>query len=235
MSLSAFSVDISLPFFPAIAQSLETSLDVMPSIVSVYLIFMGAGNLVFGPMSDKYGRKPVLLITLSLFIVGAVICGVADSLSMLLTGRALQGFAVGAVPIIATAILRDLFTGRELGKSMALAAGIFSVGPIVAPLLGVAMAEVGGSWRTVFFATGIYAALLLAVLRYTLETNTNKQADATNPSILWRNSKSILFHSQSGYFLILSAITMVAMILIVSTSPAIFNNEFEVSGASPTP
>ncbi|MEE9335740.1 MAG: MFS transporter [Granulosicoccaceae bacterium] len=231
MSLTAFSIDISLPFFPAIASSLQSPLSAMPLIVTVYLLFMGVGNLVFGPLSDKYGRKPVLSGTLFVFIVGAIVCGLADSLRQLLVGRALQGFAVGAAPVVATAILRDMFSGRELGRSMAISTGIFSVGPIVAPLLGVGLAELGGSWRTVFYATAVYAALLLLALLLTPETNKTPSADATKPSVLWRNSKTILFHPQSGYFLMLSAITTVAMILIVSTSPAIFNNEFGITGA----
>lgn len=231
MSLTAFSVDISLPFFPAIAETLDSPLSTMPLIITVYLFFMGVGNLVFGALSDKHGRKPVLLGTLLVFIVGAVICGMANSLTQLLVGRALQGFAVGAVPVVATAILRDMFTGRELGRSMAIATGIFSIGPIVAPLLGVALAELGGSWRVVFYATAIYAALLLLALLATPETIKNPSADATKIATMWRNSKLILFHHQSGYFLAVSAITMVSMILILSTIPAIYSNEFDITGA----
>ncbi len=231
MSLTAFSVDISLPFFPAIASSLESPLSSMPFIITVYLFFMGIGNLVFGALSDKYGRKPVLFGTLLVFIVGAVVCGLADSLRQLLVGRALQGFAVGAVPVVGTAILRDMFTGRELGRSMAIATGIFSIGPIVAPLLGVALAELGGSWRFVFYAMAAYAALLLFALLATPETNAAPSADATRVSTMWRNSKVILFHQQSGYFLAVSAITMVTMILILSTIPAIYKIQFDITGA----
>ncbi len=231
MSLSAFSIDISLPFFPDIASSLESTLSVMPLVVTVFLLFMGIGNLVFGTLSDKYGRKPVLIGTLTMFIGGAVVCGLADTLQQLLTGRALQGFAVGAMPVVATAILRDTFSGRELGRSMAIATGIFSIGPIVAPLLGVALAEVGGSWRTVFYITAVYAVMLLTVLLIIPETNKKLSADATNATVMWRNSKAILLHPQSGYFLMVSAITYIAMILIVSTAPAIFNNEFGITGA----
>jgi DHA1 family bicyclomycin/chloramphenicol resistance-like MFS transporter len=230
MSLSAFAIDINLPLFPAIATSLSAPLSAMPAIVTVFLLFTGIGNLVFGPLSDKYGRKPILVGTMLAFIGGAILSGLAQSLNELLIGRAIQGFSVGSVAVIATAMLRDLFTGRELARSMAIATGIFSVGPIIAPLIGAGIAEVGGGWRIVFYATAIYAALLLGFLLITPETINEKQADATQPSILWQNSKDIILHPQSGYFLVVSGITMISMIVIVATAPAIFNNEFNVRG-----
>lgn len=230
MSLSAFAIDINLPFFPVIAESLSSPLSAMPAIVTVFLVFTGIGNLIFGPLSDKYGRKPVLVGTLLAFIVGAIWSGVAQSLNELLIGRAIQGFSVGSVAVLATAMLRDLFTGRELARSMAIATGIFSVGPIIAPLAGVGIAELGGSWRVVFYATAAYAALLLGFLLITTETITKKQANSIQPAVLWRNSKAIILHPQSGYFLVVSGITMISMITIVATSPAIFNNEFNVKG-----
>lgn len=230
MSLSAFSIDISLPFFPAIANALNAPLSAMISIVTVFLFFLALGNLVFGPLSDKYGRKPVLIATLISFICGALLSGVSETLTQLLVGRALQGFSVGAVVVLATAMLRDLFTGQVLAKNMAVASGIFSIGPIVAPLLGVGLAELGGSWRIVFYATAVYAGLLLAFMLVAPETLQQKSAKAMQPSALWRNSKAIIAHPQSGYFLLISSITMIPMITIVSTGPALFNNEFGVSG-----
>lgn len=230
MSLSAFSIDISLPFFPAIAKTLSAPLSAMISIVTVYLFFLALGNLVFGPLSDKYGRKPVLIATLLSFICGALLSGISETLTQLLVGRALQGFSVGAVVVLATAMLRDLFTGDVLARNMAVATGIFSIGPIVAPLLGVGLAEIGGSWRVVFYTTAAYAGLLLAFMLVAPETLKQKSANAMQPSALWRNSRAIVSHPQSGYFLLISSITMIPMITIVSTSPALFNNEFDVSG-----
>lgn len=202
----------------------------MPAIVTVFLVFTGIGNLVFGPLSDKYGRKPVLVVTLLAFIAGAMLSGIAESFEVLLLGRAIQGFSVGSVAVLATAMLRDLFTGRELARSMAVATGIFSVGPIIAPIVGVGIAELGGSWRVVFYATAVYAALLLGFLLVTPETLNQKQPNSTQVAVLWRNSKAIIFHPQSGYFLAVSCITMISMITILATSPAIFNNEFNVKG-----
>ena len=206
-------------------------MNTMQSTVTLYLVFMGVGQLIFGPLSDRIGRKSALFAGLLVFIVGALTAAVANSLSELLLGRVLQGLGGAAAPVIARAILRDLFAGQELARNMAIATGIFSIGPILGPLLGVSLVHLGGSWRIVFITMALYAIILLCFLWRLPETIPQRNIHALNPAQLWRNTRRIIDHRQSRYFMIINGIMLTSMVLIISGSPLIFSRDFGVTGA----
>lgn len=185
MSLSAFSIDITLPFFSRIADSLGMPLTSMPMTVTVLLLFLGLMQMVFGPVSDRYGRRPALITGLCIFLIGALVAGLSSNFTLLIIGRALQGIGASAAFVTSRSILRDLSSGADLARQMSLATAIFSVGPIVAPLLGALVILIGGEWRWVFAAMLIYAAVLLfIVLAYLPETNQRR-----NPRALQLSTK----------------------------------------------
>lgn len=231
MSLSAFSIDISLPFFPLMATGLEAPLSSMPLVVTVFLFFVGVGQLVFGPLSDRLGRKPVMTLGLVLVIIGACVVCFARTFEWVLVGRAIQGFGTSGATVLARAMLRDTFDGRELARRMAIATGIFSVGPIVAPLLGAMFLLLGASWRVVFVAMVVYAAILLGLLQRAPETNTRPDPAATSLYTLWKNLVTVVGHPQSRLFMAVNAIAMISMILIISTMSPIYATQFGIVGA----
>jgi len=230
LSISAFSIDITLPLFLQISAQLQVSLPEMAQTVTVFIACMGAGQFVFGPLSDRVGRRVALLVGLSIFLLGAALALFASSFSLLLFARGLQGFGGAVAPVVARAIVRDLYSGRELARAMALATGIFSIGPIVGPLLGGTLASVGGDWRIVFIGMFVYVLVLLLGLIRLPETLAEPQLDALKPATLMRNTRRVLSNQQSRFYLFISTTMLTSMILIVSLAQPIYASEFGVTG-----
>ncbi len=231
MSLSAFSIDITLPFFSRIADSLGMPLTSMPLTVTVLLLFLGLMQIVFGPVSDRYGRKVALIAGLCIFLIGSVVASVSSNFTLLIVGRALQGIGASAAFVTSRSILRDLSTGADLARQMSLATAIFSVGPIVAPLLGALLILVGGEWRWVFTAMLAYAAVLLFILVFFVpETNRNRNRQAMHWTTLAENLLVVVRHPQSRWFMLVNAVTQISMILIIATAAPLYKLEFDVSG-----
>jgi len=195
------------------------------------MVSMGIGQLVFGVFSDGYGRRGVLLFGMSVFVFGAVLAALADSLMLLTCARAIQGFGAAAPYILSRAIIRDLYSGTELAQKMAIATGIFSIGPMLAPLLGALILEIDGDWRWIFIIMAVYCSGMIVTLKFVAETIKRKNPDATKFTSLIRNTKSVLTHQQSRTFILINAIIMTSMLLIISTSASVYANTFGISGS----
>lgn len=232
MSLTAFSIDISLPLFKVMSDGLGTPLEKLPLTITFYIALLGTGQLVFGSLSDRYGRKIILIIGMIIYIFGAILASLSGSLSTLLLARALQGFGAASPYVLSRAIIRDLYDGPELAKKMAIATGLFSVGPLLAPLFGAIILEIGGNWRWVFVVMTIYCIGMLYVLRLMPETNNHLDKNATQLATIINNSITVLKTKQSRQFISINAIAAVSMILIISTVPSIYANTFDITGTA---
>ncbi|UCE30553.1 MAG: MFS transporter [Burkholderiales bacterium] len=231
LAVSAFSVDITLPFFGRISAELQTPYPLVQASVSIYLFGIGIGQILFGPLSDRIGRRPTLAIGLGAYLMGTLIALFATDIGGLLAGRAVQGVGGAAGPVLGRAILRDRYTGQALAQSMAIAMAIFSFGPIVAPLIGVGIAEVGGSWRAVFVAMGLLATALLAALLRVPETLATPEPHATDPSVMLGNARAVIAHPQSRYFLLLAMMAHAGMVSIIVSVPRVYEVQFGITGA----
>jgi len=231
MSLSAFSIDISLPLFGTMASALDTPIDRLPLSITFYMLFLGFGQFIFGCLSDRYGRRVLLFIGMTVYILGAAAAAISDALSTLLLARAVQGLGAAGPYIISRAIIRDLYQGTELAQKMAIAMGIFSIGPILSPLIGAAILVLGGHWRWVFVIMAIYCAGMLITILFIPETIESRNPNATTFKTLVRNSKTVFFNSTSRVHMATIAITTISMILIISTIASVYANAFNISGA----
>lgn len=160
MGITAFSIDNLLPAFGVIRAhfGLANPNDVQLA-VHAYLIGIGAGQIVYGPWSDVVGRRPVLMVGLFIFIAGGVLALFTDSYSTLIVARVIQGIGAGAARVLAVAIVRDRFAGREMARIMSLTMMVFLAVPILAPAIG-SLILVVGSWRLIFVAmVGLAVAL----------------------------------------------------------------------------
>ncbi|MHA3684404.1 multidrug effflux MFS transporter [Leucobacter sp. HY1908] len=165
------SMDLYLPQLPQLARTLDTTDALAQATMSVCMIGLGLGQLIAGPLSDRYGRKRPLVVGVALFAVLSAVCAVAPSIEVLLAARFLQGLAGSAGVVISMAVARDLFEGVELSRMLSLLALVTSLTPIIAPVIGGQLA-LFMDWRGIFFVlTGVGVALFfLAVfgLRETL-------------------------------------------------------------------
>jgi MFS transporter, DHA1 family, multidrug resistance protein len=231
LALNAFSCDILLPAFSAIQKDFGAPIERVQAVIPVFLLAAGLGQLLFGTLSDRFGRRPVILFGLVLYLTGTLVCLLAPSIDILLAGRFLQGFASACGVVVARAVIRDTHSGAALGRAMALAMAIFSFGPIIAPLLGIGLITWLGDWRGAFLGMVVFAATLLAVGAVRLhETNGTPDLSALGLGRLFTSCRTIFAHPQSRYFLGVAGILNFAIVSTVSNAPRIYASAFDVTG-----
>lgn len=175
MSIVALSIDALLPAFGVISSELNvTDSNQIQLVVSVLFIGLAMGQLVCGPLSDAFGRKPVLYVSLGIYFVGTIVCYFANSIEMLLFGRWVQGLGVAGPNIAAISLVRDSYKGREMAKIMSLVMMIFIMVPALAPAIGQGILLVA-DWRVIFIMYIGYAIAILAWVYTRLEESLPKQ------------------------------------------------------------
>ena len=162
-AVGPFAIDMYLPALPAIASDLNTTTAATQLTLTVFFIAFGLCQIVYGPLSDVYGRKAPLYAGLVLFTLGSVGCALAPGIGALIAFRFIQGLGAAAMAVIPRAIIRDLHTGAEATRLMALVMLVFSVCPILAPLFGSALIVPFG-WRAVFAAVTLVAVIGIALV-----------------------------------------------------------------------
>ncbi|GIT81909.1 Bcr/CflA family drug resistance efflux transporter [Leifsonia sp. LS1] len=164
------SMDLYLPQLPQLAGTLGTSAALAQATMAVCMVGLGVGQLVAGPLSDRYGRRRPLLVGVALFAVLSLACALAPTIEVLLAARLLQGLAGSAGLVITMAVARDMYSGAELSRMLSLLALVSASAPIVAPVAGGALALVL-DWRGIFgVLAGVGAALLVLALTGLRET-----------------------------------------------------------------
>jgi DHA1 family bicyclomycin/chloramphenicol resistance-like MFS transporter len=159
MSTQAIAIDAMLPALPTIVQALKvTDPNHAQWVVTAYVVGLGFGQLLWGLISDRFGRRPVLIGGLALYVLAAVLCGLAGSFTALLVWRAIHGFAAASV-VVTRSVIRDLFSGRHMARVMSLTFVVFLMVPVVAPSLGQLLLLVA-PWRYIFIVFGGFASLV---------------------------------------------------------------------------
>ncbi len=158
-STIALSIDAMLPALPEIAATLSPDAPNRAQIVvTSFVLGMGIGTFFAGPLSDAFGRKPVILAGLGLYALGALGCYFANDLSSLLAARVIQGLGAAAPRVVGGAMIRDLYKGRTMAQVLSLIMTIFTLMPAIAPLMGQSIIAIGG-WHMIFVFFIAFAAL----------------------------------------------------------------------------
>jgi len=160
-ALDAFSIDGMLPALENMATDLHLAVDNHRQYV-VTAIFFGfsIGVLIYGFLSDQYGRRGPVVLGFGVFFLGSLLCIFANTFTMLLVGRVLQGLGAAGPYVLATAIVRDLYKGRDMAQIMSLISAVFIGVPLVAPFIGQGVMLLAG-WRAFFIVLALYAVLVL--------------------------------------------------------------------------
>ena len=166
-AIGPFAIDMYLPALPTIAEHLHASTSATQMTLMAFFIAFGVCQIVYGPVSDMVGRKTPLYFGLIVYVLGAAGCALAPSIGWLIAFRALQGVGASAVMVIPRAIIRDLHTGVEGARLMALVMLVLSVSPILAPVTGSALIVPFG-WRAVFIAVAVVATIAIGLVATTL-------------------------------------------------------------------
>lgn len=157
--IGPFTIDTYLPSFPFIGADLQATPAQMQQTLSLYLFTLALMTLFHGTLSDSFGRRPVILASLALYVVTSAGCALASSLPQLLFWRAIQGLAAGAGIIVGRAIIRDSFSGHEAQRLMSLVTMIFGIAPAIAPVIGGWLQGLLG-WRAIFWFLVTYGVVL---------------------------------------------------------------------------
>ena len=246
-AIIAFSVDSMLPALPVIGAELSP-LDPNRAqlIVIAFVLGLGAATLVTGPMSDAWGRKPVIIGGACLYVFGAFLAWAAPTLELLLLARFVQGLGAAGPRVVGMAIVRDLYGGREMARILSFVMLVFMLVPAVAPLIGSGIIFVAG-WRALFAAFVLFAALatLWLALRLT-ESLPLAARRAMRPSVINRAVVEVLKHrvvrlsimaQTMGYVLLFSTISLIQPVFDqvfdrASTFPLWFAGMAVVSGSA---
>jgi DHA1 family bicyclomycin/chloramphenicol resistance-like MFS transporter len=185
--LGPFSIDTYLPSIPAIGESLGTPTAAVQQTMTAFLFFFALMSLWHGAISDAYGRKRLTLLSLAVFLAASVGCALSTSVQMLMVFRALQGATAGAGMIIGRAVVRDLFDGAAAQRLMSHVATIFTIAPVMGPVLG-GWFQVWFGWRSIFvFMAAMAAFLFLSSWKFLPETLPAEKRQKLNAGYLARS------------------------------------------------
>lgn len=159
--IGPFTIDTYLPAFPFVAADLQATPAQMQQTLSLYLLTVALMTLFHGTLSDSFGRRPVILASLAVYVITAIGCALASSFPQLLFWRAVQGLAAGAGMIVGRAIIRDSLQGHEAQRLMSLVTMIFGIAPAIAPVIGGWLQSALG-WRAIFWFLALYGSAALA-------------------------------------------------------------------------
>ncbi|GLY66011.1 multidrug effflux MFS transporter [Amycolatopsis taiwanensis] len=159
-ALAPFSIDMYLPALPRMSSDLQASDAALQFTLSAFIIGLAAGQLVAGPLSDSFGRRKPLLAGLVLYSLAVALCAMSPSIGVLIAARMLQAFGAAAGIVIARAVVRDLFSGRQMTKFFSTLLLVSGIGPVLAPVLGGQLLRLT-SWRGVFVVQALFGVLLL--------------------------------------------------------------------------
>ena len=162
MALNAMAIDVILPALQQMGVSLSVADENARQFpITAYIAFFGASQLVYGPLSDRFGRRPLLIAGLALYTLGSLGAASAGSFEVLLAMRALQGIGAGATRVIAVSVVRDTYDGRRMASVMSLVMMVFMVVPIFAPTIGQGILMVAG-WRAILLAVASFGFIMAA-------------------------------------------------------------------------
>ncbi len=205
VALGPLSTDLYLPSLPAIGHYFLADVAPTQLTLSVFLVGFAVSQLVYGALSDRFGRRRVMLAGFVIFLAASVVCALASSLEMLILGRFLQSLGVCAGPVLGRAVVRDVFGPKRAAKVLSYMAAAMALGPAVGPIIG-GLLEVAFGWRANFWALCSVAVVLLLSMGFLLpETNRHPDPTATQPHRMLRNFGTLLVHrSYLGYALIVA-------------------------------
>lgn len=228
-TLGPFSVDTYFPSFPALAGHFGVSEIQMQSTLSCYLVALAVMNLFHGAMSDSFGRRRVILVSLVIYSATALACVVAPGFNWLVGLRVVQGLAAGAGMIVSRAIIRDLFHGTEAQALMAQAAMLGSLGPVMAPILG-GFLHAWFGWRGPFVFLALLGIALTAACHWGLpESLPPHLRHSFHPGHLFRGYREALGHLPFLLSCLALACGAGGFLLYVATAPDVVLNILHLS------
>jgi DHA1 family bicyclomycin/chloramphenicol resistance-like MFS transporter len=234
MSLVALSIDALLPAISDISKSIHI-VDLKNNQLFITMIFLGLGfgQLISGPLSDSFGRKPVIYVGFIVFAFASLICVFASSLEMMIVGRLLQGIGLSAPRTISIAMVRDRFSGNYMAKVMSFIVVIFILVPVIAPALGKLMLDSYG-WRSIFYSQLVFGFFVMIWFwKRQPETLKPENKKKFKFSLFINGAKEFIKHKNAVIFTLFSGFITGSFMVYLSASQIIFEQQYNLKEEFP--
>ncbi len=234
MSVVALAIDALLPALDIIGNSLNTQ-QAADNQLLIIMIFVGLGfgPLLFGPISDSLGRKPMVFVGFGVFIIASFICVYAESLEIMILGRILQGVGLSAPRTISIAIIRDLYSGDHMARIMSFVTVIFLLVPIIAPALGKYILD-HYNWQAIFYIQiGFCLLISLWFWKRQAETLTDKNRIKFTRSIFVDGFVELIRYKKTIAYTLISGFITGSFMVYLSSSQQIFQEQYHLKEAFP--
>lgn len=228
MAMAAMSIDLLLPAFPEMREAfgLEEDASEISRVITGFIVGLGVGQLVFGPLSDRFGRKRILFVGVAIYVAGAVASSFADSLSSFIACRFVWGFGAAGPRSLALAIIRDTFEGDRMARAMSNVMATFILVPIVAPSVGASLLLVG-SWHLVLWVPVASAVVLVTWVGLRLpETLPPERRRSVSPGALLAGAGIVVRNRQTMAFCAASTFLFAIMTSYVGSTQVIVDEVF---------
>jgi len=234
MATQAVAIDGMLPAFPVIVRALHIAVENhVQWIVTAYMAGLGCGQLFWGLMSDRFGRRPILIGGLSLYVVAALLAGLAGSFHTLLVWRFIHGLSAASV-VVTRSVIRDLYSGRQMARVMSLTFMVFLTVPILAPSIG-QMILLAAPWRCIFIVCGVFAALVCAWVAVRLPETLHPEYRFTlTRSHIARAARMVIFNRTSLFYTLAMSVMFGGIMAYVGMVQQMFGEVFHRAALMPT-
>ncbi|MEP7111431.1 MAG: multidrug effflux MFS transporter [Ferruginibacter sp.] len=228
-AIGPFSIDMYLPAFTNIAEDLHTTVAHVSLSLSSFFIGISAGQFIYGPLLDRFGRKRPLYVGLSIYLVASAFCAMAGSVDSLIALRFLQALGGCAGMVASRAMVRDLFDVEDNAKVFSLLMLVVGVSPIIAPTIGGYVTTALG-WHYVFVLLTIMALIILASVHFLLPESRKPDPNySLKPAAILNNFRSVLKEPQFYTYAFTGAVAAAGLYAYISGSPSVFMEIFKVS------
>lgn len=223
-AVGPLTTDMYLPSLPGIAEALHADTARVGLTISSYLIGFAAGQIVYGPVADRHGRKPVLIGAIVLYAAASLACAVSTSIDMLIAARALQALGGSGAIVLARAIVRDLYSGARAGRELSLIGSVMALAPVLAPMAG-GLLQTAFGWRAIFLVlvvTGV--AGVLVVWRLLPETLPEKSAHPVSLAAMLQSYSIVARHRGYLAYLGLASTSYAGLFAWISSASFVLQN-----------
>jgi DHA1 family bicyclomycin/chloramphenicol resistance-like MFS transporter len=228
-ALGPLSTDMYLPSLPAIGASFGSSTSLAQLSLSSFLAGFACGQIVYGPLSDRRGRKPVLLAGMALFLVASLASAFANSIEFLIIARFFQALGASGPIVLARAIVRDLYDGSQAGRELSRMGTIMGVVPAIAPILG-GFLEAGFGWRSNFFVMTLIGMALGATIIFRLpETIRHRSREEFSFPAVLQGYRVLLRHHGYRSYVALSSLTYSGLFCFISGATFVLQGYYGLS------
>ena len=234
MSIVALSIDALLPALPEIGTALNV---INPNdnqlLVTMIFLGLGFGQLIFGPLSDSFGRKPIVYIGFTLFIIATFICVSTKSFEMMIFGRVLQGVGLASPRTLSIAMIRDSYSGNYMAKVLSIVVMFFILVPVIAPTLGQFLLNYY-NWESIFYVNLAFGLIIMLWFwKRQDETLSKDKRIKFTPMLFVNGSKEFIKHKNAVAFTLVSGFITGSFMVYLSTAQQIFEQQYNLGDKFP--